>query len=79
MVWLPQLEEYPHNKKSNSNSNYDIYLILISNRHNNITNPFTFRVTDCSVHTTFICNNAIVSCLDDNNLYSKTLETHPAP
>jgi hypothetical protein len=42
--------------------------------------PFTFRVTDCSVSATLLCNNVTVSVVpDDNTYYSKSLETHPAP
>jgi hypothetical protein len=69
------LETHP----ASSHTSLIHYIILIDNHHHNIPTPFTFRVTDCSVHTSFICNNAIVSCLDDNTLYSKTLETYPAP
>jgi hypothetical protein len=55
------------------------FLNLINNHHHNITNPFTFRVTDCSVRTTLICNNVTVSVvLGDNTYYSNSLETHPA-
>jgi hypothetical protein len=74
-LYSKKLETYP----APSHTSLIHYIILINNHHHNITNPFTFRVTDCSVCTTFICNNAIVSCLDANTLYSKTLETYPAP
>jgi hypothetical protein len=74
-LYSKSLETHPASK----HTSLIHYLILIRNHHHNITNPFTFRATDCSLHSTFTTNNAIVSCFDDNTLYSKSLETHPAP
>jgi hypothetical protein len=52
----------------------------MNNHHHNITNPLTFRVTDCSVRTTFIPNNITVSVvLGDNTYYSKSVETNHHP